>query len=458
MTTVTPPQAPPPPRWPDYPVHVSAEPVPDSPSRGLWLIKWLLIVPHLVVLLFLWAAFFVLSVVAFFAILFTARYPRALFDFNVGVLRWSWRVAYYSYGVLGTDRYPPFTLRDDPTYPARLDVDYPEQLSRGLVLVKWWLLVLPHFLIIAVFTDAGTRIARETAGVEWAWEGGLVALLVLIVGVALLFLGRHPQGLYDLLVGLNRWIYRVAGYAGLMTDVYPPFRLDQGGGPRSPHDPSTPPAAPGTGSHWTAGRVTAVAAGSLAVLLGLGLASGAALLEGWRDDDFVTSPARTVETAGYAVTTEEMLLEGTAVDDAIGQIRVRAESSDGTDLFVGIADSGDAEAYLDGIAHTVLTGRLIGGDRQVAGEAPGVAPQDAGFWVDSAAGPGRQAVVADARPGTWTLVIMAADATPGLRASVDVGATLPWLPPAGALLPLAAALLLGGGAVVWLGVRAATAT
>lgn len=246
---------------PAYPVHLTAQPHPDRPSRGLWLVKWLLVIPHGIVLALLWIAFLVLSVVAFFAILFTGRYPRAIFDFNVGVLRWSWRVAYYSYGALGTDRYPPFTLRDVADYPAHLEVDYPAHLSRWLVLVKWWLLALPHYLIVAVLTSSGLRLVDRTVangvtweaadGSSWVWQGGgLIFLLALVAGVALLFTGRYPQGLYDLLLGLNRWVLRVAAYAALMTDTYPPFRLDQGAridlqdGPGGTQPPAPPHQVP----------------------------------------------------------------------------------------------------------------------------------------------------------------------------------------------------------------------
>ncbi|MCX4564852.1 DUF4389 domain-containing protein [Streptomyces viridodiastaticus] len=202
-----------------YPARLTARL--DAPlSRWLWLVKWLLALPHHVVLFFLWAAVAGVSVVAFFAILFTGRYPRQLFDFTSGVLRWSWRVAYYAYGALGTDRYPPFTLADVPDYPAHWDVTYPEHLSRGLVLVKWWLLALPHYLILG-FLVGGARLA-------W-FSGGLIGLLTLFAGVALAFTGLYPRGLYDLLLGLNRWVLRVAAYATLLTDAYPPFRLDQGG-------------------------------------------------------------------------------------------------------------------------------------------------------------------------------------------------------------------------------------
>ena len=237
-----------------YPVRVDASL--DVPlSRWLWLVKGILVIPHYIVLAFLWLAFVVLSAVAMVAIVVTGRYPRAIFEFNVGVLRWTWRVQYYAIGAFGTDRYPPFTLADDPAYPAHLEVEYPQQLSRGLALVKWWLLAIPQYIIIGVFTGGawlGWRVGHPGphASLSFSYVGnsgwGLIGLLAVIAAVVLLVTGRYPRQLYDLVLGLNRWVLRVAGYAGLMTDRYPPFRLDTGG-----TDPGTvtlpPTAEPGPG-------------------------------------------------------------------------------------------------------------------------------------------------------------------------------------------------------------------
>ncbi|MCP3934666.1 MAG: DUF4389 domain-containing protein [Actinomycetia bacterium] len=199
-------------------------------SRWMWLVKWILAIPHIVVLVLLWIAFGVLTFFAAVAILFTGRYPKGIFDFNVGVLRWSWRVAHYaSTGGIGSDRYPPFTLEPTPDDAVTLDITYPERLSRPLVLVKW-LLAIPHLLIVGLLN-----------GTSWTWwpddwgrfgfdfgGGGMLGLLTLAAGVVLLFTNTYPKGLYDFIVGLNRWTVRTVAYVALMTDEYPPFRLDQG--------------------------------------------------------------------------------------------------------------------------------------------------------------------------------------------------------------------------------------
>jgi hypothetical protein len=209
-----------------YPVSVEGE-LTEPLSRWLWLVKWLLVIPHAIVLAFLWIAFFVLTVVAFFAILLTARYPRGIFEFNAGVIRWSWRVGFYAYSALGTDRYPPFSLKD-ADYPARFEVEYPERLSRGLVLVKWWLLAIPHYLVVAIFTGGGWAWWwSDGGGAGWSVGGGLIGLLVLIAGVVLLFTHRYPRSIFDFVLGMNRWVLRVVAYAALMRDEYPPFRLER---------------------------------------------------------------------------------------------------------------------------------------------------------------------------------------------------------------------------------------
>ncbi|MDQ1744986.1 MAG: hypothetical protein QOE23_3325 [Pseudonocardiales bacterium] len=219
-----------------YPARLSGEL--DQPlSRWLWLVKWLLAIPHFIVLVFLWLALVVTTVISGFAILFTGRYPRSLFDYAVGVMRWTWRVSFYANGAFATDRYPPFSLADDPSYPATFTVDYPERLSRGLVLVKWWLLALPHLIIVAVFAGGwgfGSNEGWRTFG-----GGGLIAILAIVAAVILAVTGSYPRPLFDFLMGLNRWCFRVLAYVALLTDAYPPFRLDNGG-----PDPARPTPAP----------------------------------------------------------------------------------------------------------------------------------------------------------------------------------------------------------------------
>lgn len=441
-----------------YPVRVEAR-LDAQLSRWLWLVKWLLLVPHMVVLAFLWVAFVVLTLVALISILVTGRYPRALFDFNVGVLRWSWRVHYYGYAALATDRYPPFTLADVPDYPARLQVDYPERLSRGLVLVKW-LLAIPHLVIVAVFAGGGAWVVWRFDGDTFQWGfGGLIGILVLIAAVVLLFSGSYPRSIYAFALGMDRWVMRVACYVGLMTDQYPPFRLDLGGSepaaaapaPAEEH-PAEPPARP---AGWTAGRVVAVVLGSVLMLAGTGpLLGGGTLL--WadlalRDSDGYLGTSFWAHTPGYAVSsgTVQVDVVGVGWPDVLGDVRLRVEHAQAP-AFIGIARSADADRYLDGVAQTTVdqVGDQPGEWVYHAGRAPEVAPTQAGIWVASASGSAPRSVSWPAGPGDWTVVVMNADGTSPVDADLEIEGTVPALRAVAiGLLVLGLLLLAAGGAL-----------
>jgi hypothetical protein len=434
-------------------------------SRWLWLVKWLLAIPHYIVLAFLWLAFVLLTAFALVAILVTGRYPRGLFDFNAGVLRWTWRVAFYSYGALGTDRYPPFTLAEKPGDPATLEIAYPEQLSRGLALVKWWLLAIPHYLVVAVFVGGGTWFAWDEDPWRFAGDGGLIGLLVLIAGVVLLFTGRYPQSIFDFVLGLNRWALRVAAYAALMTDSYPPFRLDLG--ESEPGELRTEPApplpsqaaagAPSAASGWTGGRVVLVVLGSLAALIGAALLAGGGaavvLDQTQRDSDgFLMTPTEAFSSDGYAVVSEsiDVAVAGHdwAADWLVGTVKIRSESP--RSVFVGIARASDTASYLGAVRHSVVTDIGEGRPRyaEKAGAAPATPPEDQRVWTASARGSGTQSLTWKPQDGDWNVVLMNTDGSPGVQADLAIGAELDPLIWIGIGLLASGLLVLGGGAVL----------
>jgi hypothetical protein len=460
---------------PSYPVRLEGELQPDL-SRWLWVVKWLLAIPHYVVLALLWLTFLVLTIVAFFAILFTGRYPRGIFDFNLGVLRWTWRVAFYSYGALGTDRYPPFTLDDVADYPAQLHVDYPERLSRGLVLVKWWLLAIPQYILVAIFLGSSGYAASRADAWGWWFQGGLVGLLVIFAGLALVFVGRYPRGIFDFVVGLDRWVARVAAYVFLMRDEYPPFRLDQGGSDpvswpaeieavTQSSDAATAegqrPAAPPARS--TAGRIALIVVGVLAGIVAFGLLVGGCALVAvdrtQRDDDgFLMSPTRDFASPTYAIVSESADIDSGgewALGSFLGTIRIRSESE--RPVFVGIAPAAEVDRYLEGVEHDAVDDLDSSGDPEYSrrsGAEPSAPPGAQTFWVASASGPGEQVVEWEPEDGFWRAVVMNEDGSRGVSADMSIGAELDSVLWIGIGLLVVSALLAAGAALaITAGVR-----
>ena len=425
-----------------YPVRVEGHL--ERPSRALWLVKVLLLLPHYVLLALLWVAFALLSVAAFVKVLFTARYPRGVFEFNVGVLRWTWRVAFYAFGANGTDRYPPFTLDDVPDYPARLQIAYPERHRRGLPLIGWWLAGIPHYAVVGLFVGAGS--------IAWGWDRftawlGVIGILVLAAVLVLLVRGVYPRSIFDLVLGFDRWVIRVCAYAAVLTPEYPPFRFDAGeteaglalGEPAATAEPAAP------ARRWGPGRVASVVIGSLLVLASLAaLAAGVAGLvfdQSQRDvAGYLMTDSRLYSTQTYALVSESYRAGDAAVARGLlGKVRITARSSE--PVFLGIGRAAAVDAYLADVRHAVVR-RFEGAThrRIVVGGAPLSPPTAARFWAASTVGTGSSELTWKPQGGTYRVVLMRPGGSAGVTASLSVGARFPHL--------LAAALAVLGGGVL----------
>jgi hypothetical protein len=176
----------------DYPEHLSRL------LNGFLFVKWLLALPVLFIFLLVGSAY--LPVAAFFAILFRGKYPRWWFDYQVAYLSFLYRVS--SYLSMLRDEYP--ALAEEQA--VHFDVDYPAKLNNFLPIIKW-ILAIPHFVILIIL--------------------GFLAEVCLFIGwVAIIFTGRFPRGLFNFVVGTQRWGLRVSAYAFyLLTDAYPPFSM-----------------------------------------------------------------------------------------------------------------------------------------------------------------------------------------------------------------------------------------
>jgi hypothetical protein len=443
-----------------YPVRLEGHL--EQPSRWLWLFKWLLLIPHFIVLAFLWLAFVLLSVVAFFVLFFGGRYPRGIFDFNVGVLRWTWRIGFYAFAANGTDRYPPFTLADVPDYPARLEIEYPENQRHWFPLLGWWIAGIPQYCVAGIFVGAGGGVAWNASTGTWSagWIG-LIDLLVFFAVVTLLFKGRYPRSIFDLVLGFNRWVLRVGAYAALMTPEYPPFRVDSGESEPAvvaiepTPTPTHPATQAGASASWGVGRVLAVVVSSVAVLAGLAVLAGGGVALVYDQTQRDASGYLMTDPTSYSTNTYALVSDsyrtGAAGDafvarDMLGTIHIRTNSA--KPLFVGIGPATAVESYLADVRHEVAT-RFDAAQtdfRLHRGGAPAVAPTAKQFWVAQSVGSGTQTLSWSLANGDYRIAVMNVNGSAGIHAEMAIGARFPHLLWIGiGALGIGALLLLLGG-------------
>ncbi len=248
----------------DYPIDVRID-YPERSSRG-WaaltipLIKFVALIPHFFVLIFLGIAQFFVALVAQVAVAVNGEYPQGMFDFVAGVLRWGTRVAAFILSL--DDRYPPFTLRPVDDYPVDVVVERPARSSRlyALFTVIVELVFIAGAITLAVLLihrgvhthrdynfpgNAGTGlILRQIAVlphfIVLFFLGIVVVVLWVVVQWVILFTARFPRGMFDFVAGFVRWQTRVNGYALGLSDRYPPFTLEPSMKAAEPPLPTAP--------------------------------------------------------------------------------------------------------------------------------------------------------------------------------------------------------------------------
>lgn len=182
----------------------------DNYSRGELLLRTLfgqiyILIPHGFLLFFMGIGSFVLSVISWWAVLFTGQYPRAFFDYQVNLLRWRMRVSARLLNL--ADGYPPFGMdASDPK--LALHIVYPAKLDQGLLLLRLF------FQAIYVYIPHGFCLFFRAIA---------MVFVAFLAWWAVLFTGKYPKGMHDFVVGTLRWGIRVNMYVAFLTDKYPPF-------------------------------------------------------------------------------------------------------------------------------------------------------------------------------------------------------------------------------------------
>lgn len=215
-----------------YPISYEADFNP-TPNRWTTFFRIILAIPWIIVMLVYLIAFIFTHFFAWVSVVILGRYPQWLFDFNSGIIRFMIRTGAWIY--LQTDVWPPFGIADDPSYPIR--VNFAPRAERQSRLKAFFRLILVIPMEIVIYFGIGS-LQSGAAAVAW---------------LAIVFRGYMPEGINSVLTYVNGFYARVAGYATILTDDYPPIGLeaarqsgDQTFSPATtqPPAPPAPPAAP----------------------------------------------------------------------------------------------------------------------------------------------------------------------------------------------------------------------
>ncbi len=206
-----------------YPISYEADFKPN-PNRWTTFFRILLAIPWLIVGLF-WALLFAFThLFAWVSLVILGRYPAWLYEFNSGVVRFSIRVGAWFY--LQTDEWPPFSLKDDPSYPIRVNIAPAAARQSRLRAFFRLVLALPVALVLAY----GTSYIQSAAG--------------LVAWVTIVFRGYLPEGINNMLTFVNSFHARVLGYIAFLTDDYPPIGAEAAKGPAASAAPAVQPPPP----------------------------------------------------------------------------------------------------------------------------------------------------------------------------------------------------------------------
>jgi hypothetical protein len=210
-----------------YPVTYQADYAGEGRNRLTAFFRYIVAIPWLIVAALYGFAASIAIVIAWFALVFTARYPEGLYNFVAGYVRFNTRVNAFIY--LATDEWPPFNGDTNESYPVRVGVPAPK----------------PEYSRL----KAGFRLIVGIPVILLAYVQSLIALVIALIGwFAILFTGKLSEGLFDPLRSALAYNARATAYFGLLTEDYPPFSLEDASAGSPPPEPPPPPVPPDPGT------------------------------------------------------------------------------------------------------------------------------------------------------------------------------------------------------------------